>query len=151
MVNRRAALLMMALAVALMGGCQSAAKLPPHRGLSLKLYCRGDANRQTYLELDKGGKLAFGGGRDAAQRVANPVMTLSDAQSQAVYDVIQRHDLLHAKGALFDKAQHTTYELDLRVDGKQRSLRAVDDQVPGLRELNDLLFDMQARERYRIQ
>jgi hypothetical protein len=117
---------------------------------SLSLRCSAKGGRLTYFELAPDGALGYGGGRFAQQRVTEPALTLSSEQRRAVWTIIQKHDLLHAEGSgLFaGGAANTNYELTLQAAGRSNSLHAIDDALPGVKELHDALFKMQADARY---
>lgn len=145
------ALLMMFVMLAVMSACSSQTVAPGNvPEFSLTLRCTTKGGRLTYFELKPDGSLGYGGGRFAQQRITEPALTLSSEQRRAVWQIIQKHDLLHAEGSgLFaGGAANTKYELTLRAAGRSNSLHAIDEQVPGIRELHDALFKMQADARY---
>ena len=120
------------------------------RRLDLKLKTQMTDHRFTYFEI-KRGTLKYGGGRDGAQMEAAPVLQLSTEQLDAIWSIIDRYELMNAKGSFLGKGETATYDLTLN-DGRMLShtIHATDDKVPGLKELHQLLFDYQAKVRYRI-
>ena len=65
-------------------------------------------------------------------------------------NVITTYRLLEAgHSGLFAKAAKVTYDLSLDTSAGKHTVRNIDDQVPGLKELHDLLFSYQAAERYK--
>jgi len=128
----------------------SGAKPIPEK-LSLDLRAATTDGRFTYFELASDGELKFGGGRAAALRKAARAAMLTPEQRDAIWQIITRHDLLHAKNSkMFAKAEKVTYDLNISTGGPNRSLRTIDDDVPGLKELHDHLFNLQANARYDI-
>ena len=117
---------------------------------TLTLRCTTKGGRLTYFELKPDGSLGYGGGRFAQQRITEPALTLSSEQRREVWQIIEKHDLLSAEGSgLFaGGAASTSYELTLRASGRSNSIHAIDDAVPGVKELHDALFKMQADARY---
>lgn len=120
------------------------------RRIDLELKTQMSDHRYTYFEI-KRGMLNYGGGRDGAQMEAAPVLQLSTEQLDAIWAIIDRYDLMNAKGSFMGKGETATYDLTLN-DGRMLSqtIHAIDDKVPGLKELHQLLFDYQANVRYRI-
>lgn len=106
--------------------------------------------RVTYFEILKDGQLAFGGGQEAVHSSAAPVAPLKPEQRQAIWDIITRHRLLEAGGKFLAKAKNVTYDVTIDAGSTRHSLRAVDDEVPGLAELHQTLFDYQAAVRYKL-
>lgn len=134
-------------------GCASAPKAASDGSpsLALELFTRSTDFRYTWFTLDPAGQLSFAGGRDAGLREGKPVKTLSPQERDELWSIIRRHDLLHAKGAgLFKEGEKITYELNLKTGEGNRELRAIDDQLPGVAELHDALFRMQASVRYNL-
>lgn len=117
---------------------------------SLTLRCTAKGGRLTYFELKPDGSLGYGGGRLALHRTTEPALTLTAEQRRAVWNIIQEHDLLSAKGeGLFaGGVSDTIYELNLRSGNQSNSLHAVNESVPGVKALHEALFKMQADERY---
>jgi hypothetical protein len=145
------ALLMMFVMLAVMSACSSHTVGPGEvPDIALTLRCTTKGGRLTYFELKPDGSLGYGGGRFAQQRVTEPALTLSSEQCREVWQIIQKHDLLHAEGSgLFaGGAANTNYELTLQAAGRSNSLHAIDDALPGVKELHDALFKMQADARY---
>ncbi|MCC7191896.1 MAG: hypothetical protein IT444_03845 [Phycisphaeraceae bacterium] len=134
-------------------GCASQSAGPADskgRRLDLEFKTQMTDHRYTYFEI-KRGTLKYGGGRDGAQMEAAPVLQLSTEQLDAIWAIIDRYDLMNAKGSFLGKGETATYDLTLN-DGRMLShaIHATDDKVPGLKELHQLLFDYQATVRYRI-
>ncbi len=145
------ALLMMLFMTMVASGCASQTVAPGEvPDITLTLRCTAKGGRLTYFELKPDGSLGYGGGRLALHRVTEPALTLSSEQRRAVWEIIREHDLLNAEGTgLFaGGAANTFYELNLRAAGTSNSLHAIDDAVPGVKELHDALFKMQADARY---
>lgn len=104
--------------------------------------------RYTYFILEKDGQLLFGGGRDAAHRIAHPVTVLSPAQKDELRQIIDEHHLLADERIVRQDPQQIRYEAKIAGGGLRRSIRCVDDQVPGVKALHDKLFQFQAQVRY---
>ncbi|QNN24490.1 hypothetical protein HED60_20180 [Planctomycetales bacterium ZRK34] len=105
--------------------------------------------RYVYYRLDADGMLNFGGGRDAGIREASPAGKLTDAQRAELWHIIQQHQLMSATGSgAFSDYEKARYEVKLRAGTQQNAFNAVDDQVPGLKALDEALFNMQAAMRY---
>ncbi len=120
----------------------------PGRRMELSLAARFTDKRYTYFEIDRAGQLSFGGGSDAANRIARPVAMLTAEQFDQLDAIIETYNLLDAGS--FEKQEPTavSYRLRLRRDGQKRSIRCVDDQSPGVAALHDQLFKYQAAVRY---
>lgn len=122
---------------------------PEH--LSVKVHSASRDGRYTYMELTAKGELRYSGGRDAAQWNAKPVTTLTDAQIDAVWAIISRHNLTKAPDKMFGKAERITYQVSISTGGLSKNFRCMDDKVTGVKELHDLLFEYQADVRYKVQ
>lgn len=137
---------------AALAGCSTQldqdAPLPPR--LSIKLHTATVDQRVTYFDLKRDGQLYFAGGSDAVYYRAKPIRTLTEAQREALWRIIVKHQLLAAKNQLFDKAERVTYRVDIGTGGLNRSYKSIDDAAPGLRELHDALFKLQAEVRNQI-
>lgn len=118
--------------------------------LRVSIYSIAKDSRYTYLEINRKGELLYNGGRQATQRTGKPVTTLDDAQLDAVWDVICRYNLTEAPNTTFAKAERVSYEVTINTGGVTHSFRTIDDRVPGVKQLNDLLFDYQADVRYKV-
>lgn len=105
--------------------------------------------RFTYFELAKNGELAFGGGRNAVRRVAEPVIILSAQQLQQVRQVLIQHRIFDTPKPSSAKPNNVSYELDVSAAGRRRRIRCVDEQIPAIGTLHQLLFQIQADLRYR--
>ena len=128
----------------------SEAKPRPQK-LSLDLRAGTTDGRYTYFEVTDDGELKFGGGRAGAMRKAARVAVLTPEQRDAIWQIIAKHDLIHAKNSkMFARAEKVTYDLDISTGGPNHSLRAIDDEVPAVKELHDHLFDLQANVRYTL-
>jgi len=146
------ALLLLAAITCAPAACQPTSKpLGPSDRLSLRLRSVSDDHRYTYFELDSQGRLSYAGGEQAARREAGPVMTLTADQLQHVRQIVRRHNLLSVPSPDVKKHDHIKYELYLKSEGwRGRTLHATDDTLPGVRELHDYLFSLQAEKRYHI-
>lgn len=122
----------------------------PPEHLSLQLHMAAKDHKYTYFELDRNGELRFGGGRLGMIRGARPVTTLSAEQVQAIWDVIRRNKLLQAEGEFIPDVEHVKWEMLIRTNQHSlgRTVRTSDNNVPGIKELHDLLFKFQADVRY---
>jgi hypothetical protein len=134
-----------------LGGCQAvrrgdATTLP--EPFAIELYKRTADRRYTYYEVEED-SLRFGGGRSARQRAARRVDELTHAELMELWTLVRDHDLLEQSGPLFGEGERRTYEVKLRAGGDHASYRAIDEEVPGLAELEERLFEMQAERRYR--
>ena len=118
--------------------------------LKVSIYSIAKDSRYTYLEINRKGELLYNGGRQATQRTGTPVTQLDSDQLDAVWDIICRYKLTEAPSTTFAKAEKVSYEVSINTGGVTRSFRAIDDRVPGVKQLNDLLFDYQAVVRYKI-
>lgn len=118
--------------------------------LRVSIYSIAKDSRYTYVEINRKGELLYNGGRQATQRTGTLVTRLDDAQLDAVWDIISRYKLTEAPNTTFAKAEKVSYEVSINTGGVTRSFRAIDDRVPGVKQLNDLLFDYQADVRYKV-
>lgn len=140
---------LLASVVASLAGCQSASS-NGDRHLALTLSRTTADSRHTLIELKPDGRLFFAGGQDAIAGELHPAGTLTAEQRRAVWAVIEKHNLTEASGSLFPKGD-AVYRLKLNTGGLgSHNIHSADDDVPGLAELHDLLFKMQADVRYRI-
>ncbi|MCX5659319.1 MAG: hypothetical protein NTW19_06295 [Planctomycetota bacterium] len=148
-----AAAFAVALAALATPGCASipsepGSPAPPRLSLSFRA-ARTDG-KLTYFEIAKDGQLSFAGGRDAMHGSAQPVVILAPEQRQAVWDIITRNRLLDAKGTFLAKATTVTYDLTIDPGSGRHTLRSIDEETPGLAELQKTLFEYQAKVRYKI-
>jgi hypothetical protein len=122
---------------------------PPPRELSLMLRMIANDNRLTCFEISKKGELFYAGGHDALFGHTHIVGPLTAGQRQQVWKIITDNHLLEApSAAMFAKGEKVTYQLMIDTGEGRRTLRALDEQVPGLKELQDLLMGYQAAVRY---
>ncbi len=147
-MNRFALLLALLLGVA---GCSSPKAQAPAvtpddptpvahpQPLELSLYATSTQGRHVYYVVGPDGVLSFGGGRNAHVRAADPIARLTNAQRNELWQVIDRYDLLEARGELFAKAQQVRYDVAIRAGGERHSFNTVDQNVAGLAELESLL------------
>ncbi len=122
------------------------------RPVDLTLQASTTDRRYTYFELKPDGQLSFGGGQLAKQKFAKPVMSITPAQMQEVWNIIERFGLhqAHAKPTSA-KARHVRYQLSIKPAGmKRRSYRGHDEEVPGIGVLHETLFNLQAAARYHL-
>lgn len=147
-MNTRWSILLLA---AVLAGCASDGGNPSTgdaRKLKLELSSRSRDSRYTYFELTRTGELRFAGGRNALTHTGSPVGAITPEERRRLWDIIDRHDLTHAPGKVLPPDfEKTRYELNLN----GRTIYAADDQLPGVVELHDALFQMQADRQYRIQ
>lgn len=139
------------LAAIVSGGLAGCASGPQTCDVSFKLtlYRTTTDRRFTYFELAKNGELAFGGGQNAVRRVAEPVITLSAQQLQKVRQVLIQHRIFDTPKPSLAKPSNVSYELDVSSADRRRRIRCVDEQIPAIRTLHQLLFQIQADQRYR--
>ncbi len=122
---------------------------PPPRQLSLMLRMFTNDNRLTCFEITKKGELFYAGGHDALFGKTSIVCPLKPEQMQQIWKIITDNHLLEAPSAsMFDKGEKLTYQLMIDTGSGRRTLRALDDQVPGLKDLQDLLMSYQTAVRY---
>ena len=142
--------------VSLMPGCISTNKMISPSGIAameLKLRSLTTDKRYTYFELTPDGTLSFGGGFNAINKDARPVIKLSREQLIGLQSLISRSNLLTAKvsGPQQRKAsKRFHYEMSLRLDSMQNHLIVNDDLVPDLTKLHNHLFILQAQARYNL-
>lgn len=142
-------------------GCTSTAVVEsptPPEYFTLELHMATSTRKFTFFKIDKDGEFAFGGGKRALVRGSLPVTTLTPEQRQAVWDIIRKHDLLNASGGSNSAPQQeqgndgelVKWELLIRTNqfSLGRTLRAENDEVPGIKELHTLLFKIQADLRF---
>ena len=142
--------LLNSLAVPMLVGCATA-PVDSDVSLRLSLRARTTDRRSSYFELSGDGQLAFAGGRHAMIGSARPVTTLTVDQLQQVRDIVAHHRLFEARRHPTGQPKRVTYELALRTKGHRRRIRCVDDDVPGVESLHQLLFQIQADARYRSE
>lgn len=154
MVRPVALLIALLLAWAGVAGCSSspsnkAAVAAGGAKRSLTLWARTTTQKFTYFELDAAGQLRYAGGRDAMWRKAQPVVTLNREQLEQVWGIVEKHKLADGENTPFADAKQVKYELSLNTGGLfDRTINCVDDAVPGVKELHDLLFKLQGDVRY---
>ncbi len=141
------------LSIPLLGtaGCQaskagSAVMLPTP--FAIEMTVKHADRRYKYYRLDRDGDLHFGGGVNARAGAAEHAGELDRDQRMALWDLVRRNDLLLTENAWFEDAEEVTYDVSIRAGGKRHHFRAVDDRAPGLKELDDRLFEYQADLRY---
>lgn len=148
-----AAMLAVMLAAFILVGCTAshvAPNAPPPEHLSIQLYRWTTDRRYTYFELDRHGQLSFAGGRDAAQRVAKPVTTLTPEQTRQLWQIITTQDVLNTKNHFFTKPQKVAYEVTIDTGQTSRTFRTIDNESPGTAKLHDALFKLQADINYNL-
>ena len=146
-----------ALLVLLLAGCAgskvsegSKDALPDPFTLELRAYARGQ--RSVYYVLERDGTLRYGGGRDANNRLApHTAGVLSQEERLRLWRLIVNHRLLEARGRGLLPHGTTTYEVKLRAASRRNSFHSADQSVPGLDELDRMLFQLQAHKRYRAE
>ena len=136
----------------LAGSCATSERpLGEDERVSLTLWSASTDRRYTYMELSELGELSFAGGQEAARREAQPVLTLTSEQLDRVRAILDEHGLSNVPSPGWDKENRVRYELRLRRTGLAgRTIRTGDDRTPGMRELHDYLFALQAEKRYRV-
>jgi len=152
-LTRFAPIFFVAALTAFFAGCKAPpaeSGSPVPQGLSLTL--RGDTvdGRHTYFELKSDGAFSYGGGRAGVLNNATPVSTLTAAQRQEIWNVITGYHLFEAKSFPFASSERVSFRVKLRRNGSTHEFRAIDDKVPGVQELHDLLFKYQAAVRYKV-
>lgn len=142
---------LVALVLMMMVGCASTGGGPrgvAPKDFTLEMSMRGTGNRFTWFELGKDNVLGFAGGQSAKFRDALFEMTLTADQVDAAWELIRDEGLLTARST---KGEMTDAEYRLKIrGGGGNSIRTIDDSVPGVVKLHDLLFSYQAEERYDI-
>lgn len=140
-----------AIGVAALGGCQSTGGGDDAaERFSLTISKKTTDGRYSLIELKPDGRLFFAGGKDVIANTLHPAGTLTAEQRRRVWDVIEKHNLTEASGSLFPRGD-AVYHLELKTGGLgSHIVNSADDHVPGMAELHDLLFEMQADARYRI-
>jgi hypothetical protein len=143
--------------LALLAGCSSSPPSPPAtadqslRDLRVQVEGQTTDRKFTYLEIGRGGRLSFAGGRQARQHLPTEVMVLSDEQLRQVRQVVDEHRLFEVKGSgALAGFEESSYRLKLRAGGAQHTVRSIDGSVPGVKALHDLLFGFQAEYRYNL-
>lgn len=121
---------------------------PPQR-LRLELYVHLADGRNAYFRLDDARTLHYGGGADARGGGSQPAGTLSDEQLATLWRTIVDGELLTARGSFFGEPQRVRFRGSLSTSHGNNHLNGVDDQVPGLTTLSQLLTAYQAELRYR--
>lgn len=120
------------------------------QSLALTLFTATSTLRHTWFEVGADGELRYAGGRDAARRQGERVLTLSPQQRQEIWDIIRNTGLLEAQaGPLFPEGERVTYDFTVNTGGIDRIVRAADDEQPGLAQLHDYLFKLQTEARYK--
>jgi hypothetical protein len=103
----------------------------------------------TSMQLTPSGELWFAGGTAARYGGTHQLATTLNAeQLRAVWQVIQQHNLLNAAGEWFPDEQRVAWTVKLTGDGRNNRFKTVDDRVPGVSQLQELLFNYQATVRY---
>ena len=118
--------------------------------LALKLYRTTSDQHYSYFVLKRDGTLAFGGGRKARTRTADPVGTLTAQEKSRLRETIEQHRLVTLKTRAFAKATSVTFEISLRVDGSHHSFRAIDDGAAALQYLHDQLMAMYSQRAHKL-
>lgn len=98
--------------------------------------------RQVYYVLESDGLFNFGGGRDAGIKTAYPDGHITDVQRRELWQIIVDHKLLQAKGSFMAKRERVAYDLRIRTGSQTHHFNTVDDNVPGLEELEAAMFAM---------
>jgi hypothetical protein len=105
----------------------------------------------TSMVLKPSGELWFAGGMTARYGGNRELAaTLTADQLRAVWQVIERHNLLDAAGQWFPDEQHVIWQVAIRADGRHNRFKTADDTVAGVSALQDLLFSYQATARYNL-
>ena len=119
----------------------------PHR-LQLELKSAYEDGRVTMFEIKRDGTLKFGGGRNALADTAYPAGTLDREQFEAIWALVQQHDLLRGSGRFLASPDRVQHRLRITSDAGSASYTAVDDDQPGLEALHQLLMQYQSEMRY---
>jgi hypothetical protein len=150
--HQRVALLLAALPwITTLGGCatEAAVTAVAPASFAVTLYTSTSTLKYTWFELTRDRQLLYAGGRDATARNGAPVTTLTEKQTQEVWDVIYRGRIHEAPaGALFPESKAVRYDFTLNTGGVDHIVRAADDEQPAMKELHDYLFKLQAAIRY---
>ncbi len=120
----------------------------PPAMLALEFHVDTTDGRSSLFKLDDDRVFYFGGGMTARYGTAQKIDKLTDQQARAIWQLIVDHGLMTAKGTFLGKPQRVRYVLRLNTSVGNHDLHAVDDEVAGLDELNQLLFGYQADLRY---
>jgi hypothetical protein len=150
-------LALLAIAALLLIGCGSSSKSGGSGGratdvpeFALKLRSQGVDNRYTYFEIERDGDFLYGGGRAGAQRTGEPIGKLTPEQRREVWRIIQANRLQDAPNEKADDDSRVRYELHINTGVLGSKLHTTDDKVPGVKELHDYLFELQAAERFKL-
>ena len=155
-MSRQFTLIRMALCMMVLVGCKTTPSATPPAGMDaidLSLQSITTDKRYTYFELTPDGMLSFAGGYDAINKNARPIFTLTKDDLQKVHSIIEQANLIAVKVSgnhSRKNSQKVHYELTLNINGKHNNITVNDDEIPGINQLHDLLFDLQARERYNL-
>ncbi len=150
-MKRVAAGLIACLVAAWLAGCGARQPLAADRlpePFELSLYTKTTDGRSMYYELKRDGAMHYGGGRDANIRLAFPIGQTDLSQRLLVWRHLHEYELLHADGVFLPDPNDVQYELDLRAGSRRHAFKCVDDRVPGMAGLNDVLFTIQQDLRY---
>ena len=114
---------------------------------TLSLVTSTTTQQFTYFHLDADDTLHFAGGRDAFMRNGKPLLKITAAQRQALWDLIIKHNLHNADGEFFPSAERVKYEFTLGGGGVlslDRKYSAADGDVPGLADLQQHLMALRS-------
>lgn len=153
-ITRVFLLAILAAAIITLGGCESiptSADGAP--AFALKLRRATNDGKYTAFEIKRDGAFSFGGGREASRGDSKPIGKLTDQQRKRVWELVTSYKLDKAKsGAMFTTPKSVTYDFATGSQGiiPGRDIRVYDDDVPGMKELHDLLYDYQAAIRFNV-
>jgi len=145
---------LLALAIVITTGC--ALQGPIHQGdatslpkpFALTFLSISTTGRQVYYEVREDGMIAFGGGRNALTQKARPLDKLNDQQRMQLWSIVRENNLLDAEGSWGD-GEKVKYDASFTAGARKNRFRTCDDRVPGLDQLDALLFSMQSEFNYR--
>lgn len=103
-----------------------------------------ESGRRVGYRLEPDGGLHFAGGRRLLHGEWRESGRLSLEQRAALWQVIDRHDLLDADNVLFASADEVRYDVKLRAGDRRAAFVSVDDRAEGLAELSEALGELHA-------
>jgi hypothetical protein len=134
-----------------LSGCTAAAKSPAEQ-LTVNVGLTSTDRRAVYFELTAKGELLYAVGPNAspdAQLRSAGMLTLPERQK--LLDIVDRYQLTQAKGAgIFSSGSKTTYRLAIHTADGTHRFTALDEEVPGVRELYDAIFNLYTARMYPI-
>jgi hypothetical protein len=132
--------------VALLTGCAGTHKA---EFIAFDLAATAESKPAACFRLSDNGELRYAVGPQATATNLTAAGTLSDEQRAHLLDIVHQYKLNEAPGtSAFATDEQGTYHLTLRTSEGTHQFTALDDQVPGVKEFYNAVFQTYCDLRY---